>query len=329
MGQALPGAGRPPAGADVSAAPATRPVLLVHAGAWDLPEAEREPHRRACAAALAAGWAALRAGARAVEAVEQALVVLEDDPAVNAGTGSVLTREGWVELDAGLMDGRTQEVGALIGLREARNPIRVARSLLGAEHVLLTGAAAEQAVRDGGHATQPPGAFVTERERARLAAWRADAARRQPGGAFGPRRTPAPQAARPADTVGAVALDLHGHLAAGLSTGGACGKPSGRVGDAPIPGCGYWADGAAAVACTGWGESILRVGLARRAADLAAAAGAEAAARAAIAELGERVGGLGGLLLLRHDGSLACAFNTPRMARGWMHAGLRAPVVEA
>ncbi|MFM8979920.1 MAG: isoaspartyl peptidase/L-asparaginase [Planctomycetia bacterium] len=316
----------------VPAARPSGPVLLVHAGAWDMPEEEREPHRRACAAALAVGWAALRGGAPAVEAVARAIEVLEDDPAVNAGTGSVLTREGWVELDAGLMDGRTQQVGAVIGLRTARHPIAVARSLLGAEHVLLSGAAAEQAVRAGGHATQPPEAFVTQRERARLAAWRADAARRQPGGSFGPAPSPAAAAAaaaRPADTVGALALDLRGQLAAGLSTGGACGKPSGRVGDAPIPACGYWADGEAAAACTGWGESILRVALARRAAELATAAGAEAGARAAIDELGQRVGGLGGLILLRRDGSLACAFNTPRMARGWMHAGLAAPCVEA
>lgn len=315
-----------PAVPSVPPAPGGRPVLLVHAGAWDMPEAEREPHRRACAAALAAGWAALEGGAAAVEAVARAIEVLEDDPAVNAGTGSVLTREGWVELDAGLMDGATQQVGALIGLRTARHPIAVARSLLGAEHVLLTGTAAEQAVRAGAHATQPPEAFVTERERARLAAWRADAARRTPGGSFGPR---AAVAARPADTVGAVALDLQGRLAAGLSTGGACGKPSGRVGDAPIPGCGYWADEQVAVACTGWGESILRVGLARHAADLARGAGAEPGARTAIAALGQRVQGLGGLILLRRDGTHACAFNTPRMARGWMHAGLAAPVVEA
>ncbi len=308
------------------AIPAARPVLLVHAGAWDMPEAERGPHRAACTAALQAGWAALLRGARAVDAVEQAIAVMEGDAAVNAGTGSVLTREGWVEMDAGIMDGATQQVGALMGLRTACHPIRVARSLLGAEHVLLGGSAAEQAVRDGGHATQAPEAFITARERARLAAWQADAARRAPGGCFGPR---APSGAQPADTVGAVALDMQGRLAAGLSTGGACGKPSGRVGDAPIPGCGYWADEEVAVACTGWGESILRVGLARHAADLARSAGAEAGARGSVSVLAQRVGGLGGLILLRRDGTHACAFNTPRMARGWMQQGMTGPAADA
>jgi beta-aspartyl-peptidase (threonine type) len=293
---------------------------MVHAGAWAMPEAEREPHARACAAAVQVGWAALEQGASAVEAVERAIVSLEDDPAVNAGTGSVLTREGWVELDAGIMDGLTLEVGAVIGLRAAKNPIRVARSLLGAEHVLLSGAAAEAAVRAGGFETLPAEAFVTPRERERLAAWRADLQARRPGGAFGTGLL--------GDTVGAVAVDSVGRVAAGLSTGGACGKPSGRVGDAPIPQCGYYADlRLGAVACTGWGESILRVGLARRAAEFAREHGAQDAAWLAIRELEDRVGGRGGLILVGRDGSMGWAFNTPHMALAYQDAEMADPVV--
>jgi beta-aspartyl-peptidase (threonine type) len=301
-----------------------RAALMVHAGAWDMPEAEREPHRWACQAAVKAGWAALLSGASAVEAVERAIVALEDDPAVNAGTGSVLTREGWVELDAGIMDGFTLEVGAVIGLRTAKNPIRVARSLLGQEHILLSGAAAEAAARASGAPLQAPEAFVTPRERERLARWLADAHARRPGGAFG---TPSP---RPADTVGAVAVDSIGRLAAGLSTGGACGKPSGRVGDAPIPQCGYYADiRLGAVACTGWGESILRVGLARRAAEFARDHGAQDAAWLAIRELEDRVGGRGGLILVGRDGSMGWAFNTPHMALAYIDGEMADPVVRA
>ncbi len=292
-----------------------RAALMVHAGAWDMPAEEREAHRQACAAALDVGWRRLAAGGSALDAVEQAIVTLEDDPAVNAGQGSVLTREGWVELDAGIMDGVTLEIGAVIGLRTAQNPIRVARSLLGADHVLLSGAAAEAAVRSGGHATLPPEAFVTERVRERLRAWQAAAATRRPGAA-------------PADTVGAVAVDALGRIAAGLSTGGACGKPSGRVGDAPIPHCGYFADTRlAGVAVTGWGESILRLGLARRAAELARENGAQDAAWLAIRELEDRVGGRGGLILVARDGSMGWAFNTPVMALGYRDAEMAGPVV--
>ena len=296
---------------------------MVHAGAWDMPLEEREAHRQACAAALDVGWRRLCAGGSALDAVEQAIVTLEDDPAVNAGQGSVLTREGWVELDAGIMDGFTLEVGAVIGLRTAKNPIRVARSLLGAEHVLLSGAAAEAAVTAGAHATQPPEAFVTERERERLRAWLAGFAARRPGQDVGHSSR-----SGPSDTVGAVAVDALGRIAAGLSTGGACGKPSGRVGDAPIPHCGYYADTRlAGVASTGWGESILRVGLARRAAELSREHSAQDAAWLAIRELEERVGGRGGLILVARDGSIGWAFNTPAMALGYMDGEMAGPIV--
>lgn len=302
-----------------------RPALMVHAGAWDIPPAEREPHRRACRAALDAGWAVLEAQGGALDAVEAAIVALENDPAVNAGTGSVLTREGWPELDAGLMCGLTLEVGAVIGLRNVKNPIRLARAVQGSEHVLLTGEAAQRLARDRGVELVEPSALVTEREKRRLAEWYAQGGAAHPGAAFGAAR---PEPRGPGDTVGAVAVDGLGRMAAGLSTGGMCGKPSGRIGDAPIPHCGYFADiRLAAVCCTGWGESILRLGLAHRVGELARDHGAQDAAWLGIRELEDRIHGKGGVIVITRNGSLGWAFNTPHMALGYRDTETEGPML--
>ena len=303
-----------------------RPALMVHAGAWNIPPEEREPHARACRAALDAGWAAIERDGSALDAVEAAIVALEDDPAVNAGTGSVLTREGWVELDAGVMCGLTLEVGAAIGLKNVKNPIRLARAIQGSDFVLLSGEAAQQVVRERGIATCPPEAFVTERERRRLAEWKANGGASNPGAYFG---APPRQARGPGDTVGAVAVDGIGRIAAGLSTGGMCGKPSGRIGDAPIPHCGYFADNRlAGVACTGWGEGILRMGLARRTAELARDNNAQDAAWLAIRELQDRIDGKAGVIVIARNGSIGWAFNTPFMALGYRDTETHYPIVK-
>ncbi len=315
-----------------------RAALLVHAGAWDIPREEREPHRAACRAALDRGWEVLAAGGSALDAVEASIVSLEDDPAVNAGTGSVLTREGWPELDAGLMCGLTLEVGAAIGLRNVRNPIRLARAILGGEHVLLSGEAAQRVARERGLTLDDPDALVTARERERLKAWYAAGGAAHPAAAFGARGTGASSAGAssadpaassgPGDTVGAVAVDGLGRMAAGLSTGGMCGKPSGRIGDAPIPQCGYFADvRLGAVCCTGWGESILRTGLARRVGELLRDHGAQDAAWLAIRELDDRVQGKAGVIAVARNGSLGWAFNTPHMALGYRDAETPGPVL--
>jgi beta-aspartyl-peptidase (threonine type) len=303
-----------------------RPALMVHAGAWDIPAEEREPHARACRAALDAGWAVLAADGSALDAVETAIATLEDDPAVNAGTGSVLTRDGEVELDAGLMCGLTLDAGAVIGQRTVKNPIRLARAILGSDYVLLSGRSAEEVVRAKHLVTCAPGAFITDRERARLEAWRARGGAANPGGDFGAR----PRAREgPGDTVGAVAVDGIGRIAAGLSTGGMCGKPSGRIGDAPIPNCGYFADNRlAGVACTGWGEGILRMGLARRTAELARDNGAQDAAWLAIRELQDRIDGKAGVIVISRNGSIGWAFNTPFMALGYRDTETDFPVIK-
>lgn len=304
-----------------------RPALMVHAGAWDIPPAEREPHRRACRAALDRGWAVHEQGGSALDMVEAAIVTLEEDPAVNAGRGSVLTREGGVELDAGIMCGLTLEVGAVLGLRNVRNPIRLARRIQGGEFVLLTGEAAQRVAREQGLELVDPGWFVTERERERLQTWYARGGASHPGADFGaaaPRPAPGP-----GDTVGAVAVDGIGRIAAGLSTGGMCGKPSGRIGDAPIPHCGYFADvRLGGVACTGWGEGILRLGLAHRAGELLRHMSAQDAAWMAIRELDDRIQGKAGLIVIARDGSLGWAFNTPHMALGYRDTETPGPILK-
>jgi beta-aspartyl-peptidase (threonine type) len=282
--------------------PAPRPALIVHAGAWDVPPREKDAHLVGVRRALGAGWDVLKGGGSALDAVVEAVRTMEEDSALNAGTGSVLCREGWVEMDAGLMDGRDLEAGAVSCVRDVRNPILLAKAVLRSEHVLLVGEGASAFARERGVETIEPHLLVTPRERDRLEVWRVEN----------------PAAGGPGDTVGAVAVDREGHVAAGASTGGMVGKRSGRVGDTPVPGCGYFADDQlAGAACTGEGEGILRLGLARRAVEFARQNAAQDAAWLAIRELEDRVGGKGGVVLIARDGSLGWAFNTPSMAVGY------------
>jgi beta-aspartyl-peptidase (threonine type) len=286
-------------------------ALVVHAGAWAIPTAERDAHMEGCRRAIDAGWRVLLGGGSALEAVVVAVGVMEDDPALNAGTGSVLCAGGWAEMDAGLMDGGALEAGAVASVREARNPILLAREVLRSDHVLLVGEGAARFGEERGIPRYDPARLVTPREVERLAAWRAG------------RAPPSPP-----DTVGAVAVDRSGRLAAGASTGGMVGKRSGRVGDTPIAGCGYFADDRlAAASCTGEGEAIVRIGLARRAAELARDASAQDAAWLAVREMEDRVSGRGGLILVARDGSLGWAFNTPAMALGYLDSETPDPVV--
>ena len=282
-----------------------RRALIVHAGAWNIPAEERPAHGRGVEAALDAGWEVLRADGGALDAVRACIRVMETDPALNAGVGSSLCRTGHVEMDAGLMDGLSLDVGAVAGLRTVQHPIDAAALVLRASPVLLSGEGAEQWLRGRGAAPIEPDALVTQRERDRLAAW----LKRKPGDGdsiYSP---------TPGDTVGAVAVDFAGNLAAGTSTGGTCGKPPGRIGDSPIPGAGYYADNlSAAAACTGWGEALLRHNTARRAVDHARENNAVDACWLAVRELEERFGGHGGLILIGRDSTIGWAFNTPAMA---------------
>lgn len=282
-------------------------MLAVHIGAWDIPPKERAAHAQGALAAVEAGWRCLQDGGTAERAVIDAVMQMEDDPTLNAGHGSVLCREGWVELDAALMTGERLEVGAVACVRDVPNPIKLAAALHDEPEVLLVGEGASRLARRHGIPTCPPSALVVSRERSRLHAWRER---------------------HPADTVGAVALDLRGKLAAGTSTGGRPGKPSGRVGDAPIPGAGLWADDTCGAAvATGWGEEILRFSLARRVAELGREHPAEDACWIAMRDFEARLQGRGGVLLVARDGSLGWGFSTPRMGIAWMAGDMDAPEV--
>ena len=297
----------------VQAAP---PALLVHAGAWDIPEEEREAHRLGVLRAARSGLDLLERDVSALDAVEAAVTILEDDPALNAGTGSVLNREGRAALDAGIMDGEELRAGAVAAVGTVRNPVRVARRVLEATGlVLLVGPGAEAFASEQGFPSLSPENLIVPREIRRLERWRS----RHAAGS----RVPEPRP--PGDTVGAVALDRQGRLAAASSTGGTLGKRPGRVGDTPLPGAGYFADSRiAAAACTGWGEGITRMALARAAVSrIEAGEDPEAAAVSLLEALRERTGGTAGILIVTPDARLTVAWTTPRMARSRAFSGLR------
>jgi beta-aspartyl-peptidase (threonine type) len=279
-------------------------AIVVHGGAGGLPEdPERVARMRAAAAAaVEAGHAVLAAGGAALDAVEAAVVVLEDDPEFNAGRGAALTEYGRVELDASMMDGTTRAAGAVAAVRGVRNPIRAARAVLvDGRHVLLVGAPAIEFAATAGLAFESETWFVTERERRALISLKEGAA----AGARG--------------TVGAVARDAHGRLAAATSTGGVSGQRLGRVGDSPLIGAGTWADDAtAAVSCTGHGESIIRSALAHEVDALLRhrQLGLQEACSVAIEGLA-RWGEDGGLIAVSAHGEVAATFNSPGMTRAW------------
>jgi len=301
--------------------PPPRAALIVHAGAWAIPSGEKEAHRAGCRAAVDAGWAVLAERGSALEAVRAAIRTMEDDVNLNAGTGSVLTRCGHVEMDAGLMSGTTLACGGVSALRDRRHPIDAAAAILETKYVLMTGIGGMRYLDEMGVPKVDPESLVVARERERLER----ALERDPGDGLD--FTDA-GVSSPGDTVGAVAVDKLGRIAAGASTGGICGKPPGRMGDTPVPGAGFYADDlSAGAACTGWGEPLLRMGLARRAVDLAREHNAMDATWLAMKAFEERFGGRGGLILVSRDGSIGFSFNTPSMATAYMDGELQVPFV--
>jgi beta-aspartyl-peptidase (threonine type) len=298
------------------------PVLAVHGGAWDIPDELVEPHRRGVASALATGYALLEKGASAVDAVEAAVAVLEDDEAFDAGRGSFLTSDGRVQLDALLMDGNTLRAGGVACVERLRNPIHAARLVMEfSPHVYFVGAGAEAFAAEHGMPLIDNSEMVIDRERRHLA----DAQQRlrntstaKSNAAAAPPQLSAIHAATSHDTVGAIALDGHGNLAAATSTGGTLNKSPGRVGDSSLIGCGCYADNlSAAVSLTGWGEPIMKLVLGKWAVDRVQQGTPPAqAAEEAIAYLFHRLGGHGGIILLGPAGRFGVAHNTPRMAWG-------------
>jgi beta-aspartyl-peptidase (threonine type) len=352
------------------------PVLLIHGGAWAMPDDAVEAHQRGIANALAAGWAALARGGTSVDAVEAAVTIMEDDDTFDAGRGSFLTRDGRVQLDALLMNGENLRTGGVACVERLKNPIQAARLVLDkSPHVYFVGSGAEQFAAQHGMSLIDNAELIVPRERERLtkfqqneAAGGADTtfsgnseftAPTNPGrfegdglqpvqidptteGALAPEGTALEEAALESevertlpenlrlddptlhshDTVGAVALDQYGNLAAATSTGGTLSKAPGRVGDSSLIGCGCYADNlSAAVSLTGWGEPIMKLVLGKWAVDrVAAGATPQQAATEAIAYLYQRLGGHGGIILLGPDGQLGLAHNTPRMAWGIANA---------
>ncbi|HEU5342142.1 isoaspartyl peptidase/L-asparaginase [Edaphobacter sp.] len=294
----------------------TVPTLLIHGGAWAMPDDAVAAHEAGIANALAAGYSILEKDGSAVDAVEAAVAVMEDDETFDAGRGSFLTSDGRVQMDALLMNGENLRTGGVACVERLRNPIHAARLVLDrSPHVYFVGQGAEQFAEQRGMALCNNSDLVIPRELERLE--KAQAAERA---GHGDTTFSGPHASDHAshDTVGAVALDAHGNLAAGTSTGGTLNKAPGRVGDSSLIGCGCYADNrSAAVSLTGWGEPIMKLVLGKWAVDrVAAGASPDEAAHAAIAYLFDRLGGHGGIILLGPDGRIGLAHNTPRMAWG-------------
>ena len=300
-----------------------KPALIVHGGAWDIPDEAVDACTSGCHDALTAGWSILRRGGSALDAIEAAIVVLEDDPVFDAGYGSHLNLDGHVECDAIVMNGATLHAGAAATLRRIKNPIQVARKILeNCPHMMLVAEGAERFAKEQGIKLCKPEELVSEAEREAWMKCKTDkhAVEHHRGHEQG--------------TVGAVAIDRDGNLFAATSTGGTCCKLPGRVGDSPLIGCGCYADSeAGGVSCTGYGEAIMKVVLAKTAVDLLrqraicvdspAASScdvstADMAAREAVHLFAKRTHATGGLILLDRLGNPGFAFNTPRMAYGYV-----------
>jgi beta-aspartyl-peptidase (threonine type) len=344
--------------------PAHSPTLLVHGGAWAIPADAAEDHQNGVRKALEAGYAVLERGGPALQAVVAAVTVMEDDPTFDAGRGSFLTSDGRVQLDALLMDGGRMKAGGVACVERIRNPIQAARLVLEeSPHVYFVGEGAEAFAAAHGMELIENEELVLPRERERLKAAQARAAAGMADETFsglqddkepetavvvltegeakelgikdqGPENRARGTVHDPTgwshDTVGAVALDAWGNLAAGTSTGGTLNKTPGRVGDSSLIGCGCYADNlSAAVSLTGWGEPIMKLVLGKWATDRVAGGTApEIASREAITYLYNRLGGHGGIILLGPDGRFGFAHNTPAMAwgvatRAGVHTGLK------
>ena len=298
------------------------PAFVVHGGAWDIPDEEVPGHLTGCRRAAQIAWSILKDGGSALDAVEAAIRSMEDDPAFDAGKGAWLNSAGEVELDAIVMDGATLNNGAVAAVQHVRNPISLARLVMEhTSHSLLTSVGAEHFAQTQGVELCDESELLTGHE---LERWKIIKAQKNYSvqEAF---------SGKPHGTVGAVARDRAGHIAAGTSTGGTPNKMQGRVGDSPLIGCGCYADDlSAGASATGWGESIMKVVLCKAACDyVTQGITAQAAAEKAIGVLADRAQGLGGLIVIDRFSQIGMSFNTPRMARAWIENGEIVARVEA
>ena len=312
--------------APVAAKPKT--ALVIHGGAGFVPKDSLSPAdlvdvHATLNRALDAGNKVLSSGGTALDAVEAAVRVLEESPRFNAGKGAVFNAVGGHELDAAVMEGHTRRAGAVAGVTTVRSPIKLARAVMEySPHVMMAGAGAEAFADTRPEIERVPNRwFDTEHRRRALEKAQRDEAEKA-------RKGQDPQAYRPLEddapkyfgTVGAVALDVHGHIAAATSTGGMTNKRYGRVGDAPIIGAGTWADDRCGVSGTGWGEYYIRAAVAH---DICACVGyrgdsLQVAAEEVVNRIVPAMGGDGGAIALDRDGNIAMPFNSGSMFRGWI-----------
>ena len=303
--------------------PSDGPALLIHGGAWDIPENEWSAHIDGLHEVRDTGRRLLEAGSRAIDVVTEVVALMELHGAFDAGRGSVLTNDGTVEMDAGIMCGTRSAFGSVALLQETKHPVRLARLLLDAEHAparFMAGVRADELARASGLQMEPNAWFRCARERDRHARIAEQADTYHTSDTFHAR--PAPQG-----TVGCVARDVNGHLAAATSTGGTPFRPCGRIGDSPLPGGGFHADAHAAASATGWGEALAASMLCGRSVLTAHERSATDAIESELRSMYARTtaadgsGATGGIILLTARGEGAVAWTTPRMARaGWaMH----------
>ena len=295
---------------------AATPVLVIHGGAGvirkDLTPEKEKLVRADLETALASGYAVLKKGGSSLDAVVSSIVVLEDSPRFNAGKGAVFTHDGKNELDAAIMDGATLRAGAVAAVHRVKNPVLLARAVMEkSPHVMLVGAGAEAFAQQVGIALVDPSYFRTDERWQQLQ----EALKAQSN-----RQTSTLGRAIHYGTVGAVALDAQGHLAAATSTGGMTNKRWGRVGDSPIIGAGTYANAHCAVSATGWGEYYIRATAAH---DICARVEYAKtpvgdAANAVVMDVVPKLGGDGGVIALDADGNFAMPFNTDGMYRGWV-----------
>lgn len=296
---------------------ASIPALVIHGGAGNIRSGELSSEREAVArkalqAALDSGYAVLQRGGEAIDAVVAAIELLENDPEFNAGRGAVMTAEGGHELDASIMNGQDLMAGAVAGVEHVKNPIRAALAVMRhSPHVMLSGAGADEFAAERGLDTVPNDYFTTQRIK--------DIWRKGRDTHTGDASEPTPSKY---GTVGAVAIDENGNIAAGTSTGGMMNKAYGRIGDSPIIGAGTYADnGTCGVSCTGHGEYFIRVGVAKEISDRMAF-GHQTLGEATNDVIHEKLkdlGGAGGLIAIDHLGNIEMVFNTAGMFRGYIN----------
>ncbi|GCE04822.1 isoaspartyl peptidase/L-asparaginase family protein [Dictyobacter aurantiacus] len=298
-------------------------ALIVHGGAGDIKEERFEGARTGCKEAAQVGWRVLQAGGSALDAVEAAVRALEDNPDFNAGRGSCLNKEGKIEMDAGIMDGHSLNVGAIAGVELIQNPITLARRVMESEHTFLIGAGAQFFAREQGINPCHYEDLLTERQ---YQAWKHHT---HSSLTYEAKTDTQQEKKQKHGTVGAVAIDSAGRLAAATSTGGIANKYPGRVGDSPLVGCGFYADEHAAISCTGYGEDFTRLMIAQRAASYAAQGmDARQAGEAAINFLSKHAEGDGGLIIVDHHGNVSKAKNSKCIAHAYINEQMTEPIAD-